>query len=139
MGEPVVQVPVPLDALQQVPKGRRKTVPLADFRPLKRGPADDTDGDRPLRASAPLDAQFVNARIERVKKFCSPEEIRIRDIRHPVREHGGVVVVEHITTYCNESPALRWAPQLQHLCRYCSAEFPGRIPPYAGQSSIFPS
>ena len=91
MGEPVVQVPVPLDALQQVPQGGRKAVPLADFRPLKRGPADDPDRDRHLRPSAPLDAQLMDSRIERIKKFCSPEKIRIRDIGHPVREPGGVV------------------------------------------------
>ena len=35
-----------------------------------------------------------------------------------------------------DGPALRWAQQSQHLCRICSARFPGRIPPYAGQSSI---
>ena len=64
MGEPVVQVPVPLDALQQVPQSGGKTVPLACLRPLKRGPADDPDRDRHLRTSTPLDAQLVDARIE---------------------------------------------------------------------------
>ena len=64
MGEPVVQVPVPLDALQQVPQGGRKAVPLADFRPLKRGTADDPDRDRHLRTPTPLDTQLVDARIE---------------------------------------------------------------------------
>ena len=92
MGEPVVQVPVPLDALQQVPKRGGKAVPLADFRPLKRSTADDPDRDRHLRTSTPLDAQLMDARIERVKKFCRPEEIRIRDIGHPVRESDSVVL-----------------------------------------------
>ena len=64
MGEPVVQVPVPLDALQQVPKRGGKAVPLAYLRPLKRGPADDPDRDRHLRPSAPLDTQLMDARIE---------------------------------------------------------------------------
>lgn len=64
MGEPVVQVPVPLDALQQVPQGGRKAIPLAYLRPMKRGTADDPDRDRHLRPSAPLDAQLVDARIE---------------------------------------------------------------------------
>ena len=91
MGEPVVQVPVTLDALQQVPQSGRKAIPLAYLRPLKRGPADDLDRNRHLRPSAPPDAQLVDARIERIKKFCSPEKVRIRDIRHPVREPGGVV------------------------------------------------
>ena len=64
MGEPVVQIPIPLDALQQVPKRGGKAIPLADFRPLKRGPADDPDRDRHLRTTTSLDAQLVDARIE---------------------------------------------------------------------------
>ena len=64
MGEPVVQVTIPLDALKQVPQRGGEAVSPADLRPLERGPADDPDSDRHLRPPAPPDAQLVDARIE---------------------------------------------------------------------------
>ena len=137
MGQAAEQVSVLLDALHQVRDSRRKAVALARLSPLETGPAVHADHHRPPRPSLVLDTHLVDTRILGIEKLCRLDEGRIGDIRHPVWESAGVVVVTHNTTYCNESPALRWALQPQHLCRYCLPSFQGRKPPYAGQSSIF--
>ncbi len=86
MGEAAGQVFVVLDGLQEVCHGAGQAVALAPFLPpgLSAGNHPDLYG---LAATADtLDTELVDARILGIKELCGLNPVRIRDIRHPVRE-----------------------------------------------------
>ena len=76
MGEAAGQVFVVLDGLQEVCHGAGQA--------LSAGNHPDLYG---LAATADtLDTELVDARILGIKELCGLNPVRIRDIRHPVRE-----------------------------------------------------
>ena len=87
--EAAAQVFVVLDGLQEVCHGTGQAVALAPF--LSPGLSAGNDADlHGLAATAyALDAELVDARILGIKELCGLDPVRIRDVRHPVRETCG--------------------------------------------------
>ena len=92
MGEAAGQVFVVLDGLQEVCHGAGQAVTLAPFLPPGLSAGNNLYLHGFAAAAYALDTEFVDARILGIKELCGLDPVRIRDVRHPVREVGGGVV-----------------------------------------------
>ena len=91
MGEAAAQVIVVLDGLHEVGNGAGKTIALAPFLTPGLSAGNDADLHGLAATGDALDTEFVDARIIGVEELCCLDPGRIRDVRHPIREGGGVV------------------------------------------------
>ena len=93
MGEAAGQVFVVLDGLQEVCHGAGQAESLAPFLPPGLSAGNHPDLYGLAAAGDTFDTELVDARILGIKELCGLNPVRIRDVRHPIREGGGGCVV----------------------------------------------
>ena len=91
MGEAAAQIVVVLDGLHEVGNGAGKTIALAPFLTPGLSAGNDADFHGLTAAGDAFDTELVDARILGIEELCGLNPVRIRNVRHPVREVGGCV------------------------------------------------